>query len=151
MGDSHSHYEVYLINYAKFEAFLIMGHSGIALSIVTSKVHDTFRSDRLLSPSDSCHFPHCAGTAGADPAFPHSLGASFPLCIPVYGHRPQGMNGPNFISVRQLIVAEAAVAIGLRAHGGREGGVEAVGHVVVVRVLPLALHEQAGAFDKLVH
>ena len=151
MAHNKKRLKVYLVYHTEFEAFLIMGHSRITLRIVTAKVHDTFRCHCLV-PSCHCgHFPDRSGWTGPYPTLADSFCSPFPFSIAIHRHGSKGMNSSNVLPVWQLDISKAAVGIRLRPHGVREGRMEAVGHIVVVRVLPLALHEQSGAFDKLVH
>ena len=100
--------------------------------VLVAVVQHGLAGHTLLSPGDGRHFPHSPGGSVADVAPLHTLTISLPRGGSLHLRGAVGVDGPEVLVL---------------LHRTTEG----VRHVIVVILLPLALHEQAGALHKLVH
>ena len=122
----------YLLHYTKLEVLLVIINSWIAVLVLIAEVQDRLAGHTLLSPGDGGHFPHSSGRSVTNVASLHTLTISLPSRGSLHLCGAVGVDGPNVLVVLHLTT-------------------EGVRHVIVVILLPLALHEQAGALHKLVH
>ena len=100
--------------------------------VLVAVVQHRLAGDTLLSPGDGRHFPHSPSCSVTDVASLHTLTVSLPRGGALHLRGAVGVDGPDVLVV---------------LHRTTEG----VRHVIVVILLPLALHEQAGALHELVH
>ena len=61
MAQNKKSLKLYLVYHTEFEAFLIMGHGGITLSVVTSEMHHAFGRHGLITTGHGSHFPDRTG------------------------------------------------------------------------------------------
>ena len=100
--------------------------------VLVAVVQYRLAADTLLPPGDGGHFPHSPSSSVPDISSLHTLTISLPRGGPLHLCGAVGVDGPDVLVL---------------LHRPTEG----VRHVIVVILLPLALHEQAGALHKLVH
>ena len=100
--------------------------------VLVAVVEDRLAGHTLLAPGDCGHFPHSSSGSVSDISFLYTFAVSLPSGGTLH------LSGPVRVDSPEVLVL---------LHPTTEG----VGHVIVVIVLPLALHEEAGPLDKLVH
>ena len=148
-----------LFHNTKLKVLLIMSYGWIFLTMVWPIGHDGFRSDRLFTLCDSCHFPNSSSGPGFNTTTANCFRTSFPLCIPIYSHRSHSMNSMKVtillwpkttISPSTAFVSTPCGVISTA--GGRRGcRIKCIMDIIVISIFASSLHEQTGSFDKFVH
>ena len=100
--------------------------------VLVAVVQNRLAGHTLLSPGDGGHFPHSPGGPVPDVPSLHTFAVSLARGGALHLSGSVGVDGPEVLVL---------------LHPPTEG----VSHVIVVILLSLALHEQAGALDELVH
>ena len=100
--------------------------------VLVAVVQDRLASHTLLSPGDGGHFPHSPGGPVPDVPSLHTFAVSLARGGALHLSGSVRVDGPEVLVL---------------LHPPTEG----VSHVIVVILLSLALHEQSGALDELVH
>ena len=125
--------QCYLLNYTKLEVLLVIINAGIALIVLIAVVEHGLAGDALLAPGDRGHLPDSPGGPVPDVATLDPPAVSLTRRATLHLSGTVGVDSSDIIRVS------------LQSSGKR------VGNIIIVRLFPLALHEEAGAFDKLVH
>lgn len=105
----------------------------VGLLVVVAVVEDRLAGDTLLPTSDGCDFPDSPGRPVPNVSSLHRLGIALP--------------GGGALHLGVAVRMHGAQLLVLIFHPTGER----VGNIVIVILLPLALHEQPGALHKLVH
>lgn len=122
----------YLLNNTKLEVLLVIIDRRVGVLVLIAIVEHWLAGDTLLPPGDGCHLPHRPGGPVSDIPSLNWFRISFPTRGPLHLSISVGMNSTNIL----LIINSST---------------ECISNIVIVIFFPLALHEQAGTFHKLVH
>ena len=108
-------------------------NAGIALIVLVTIVEHRLGGDALLASGDRGHLPDRPRGPVSDVASLDTARVSLTSCATLHLSGAVGVHSPDILTV------------------SLQGSGKCVGNIVTVRVLALALHEQARTFHKLVH